>query len=381
MKRVLIVAGTRPEAIKLAPVVHALESHSRSIETVLGLTGQHESLLTQVVDTFGLEPDFNLRLMRPDQALSGIASRILSGLAERIRTVAPDMVLVQGDTTTAFMGALASFYEQIPVGHIEAGLRTEDRRVPFPEEIHRRLVDVVSSVYFVPTSAAADNLRQEGIPLDRIVETGNTVVDAVLRVAEGPTPERIRHWRRGGRGLVLVTAHRRENFGEPMERVFQALRTLAERFSEYHFIYPVHPNPAVRDAAHADLNGISNVTLTDSLPYTTFVHLIKEARLVLTDSGGIQEEAPSFDSPVVVLREETERMELIDAGAGVLVGTNADRIVEETSSLLEDEERYRAMADVANPFGDGTAAKSIADVVAHRLGVVDRSNVSVAPPC
>lgn len=397
--RVLIVFGTRPEAIKLAPVILELARRQTSaggcnqtqgrkdgeLECCTCVTGQHREMLDQVLQWFGLEPDYDLNLMAPNQTLSGFASRSLMALSDLFEQVRPDVVLVQGDTTTVMTAALAAFYHRIPVGHVEAGLRTHNRYEPFPEEINRRVATVLATYHFAPTKAAAAALLAEQVPADDIFITGNTVIDALLMTAERSRTHRIcldpsleldavglspgvDGGSQNGTRLILVTAHRRESFGAPLIAVCSALRTLAERNPDVRIVYPVHPNPNVREPVTRLLGGLPHVHLLQPLRYEQFVCLMARSTLILTDSGGIQEEAPALHKPVLVLRDTTERPEAIEAGVARLVGTDPERIVTEAERLLQDEQWYRGMATGASPFGDGRAAERIVDILAAKLG-------------
>ncbi len=359
--KVLSIFGTRPEAVKMAPVVNRL-SVTDDVESLVCVTAQHRQMLDQVLDLFAITPDFDLDLMRPDQSLADLTAAVIQGLDTIVRDTQPDWVLVQGDTTTVMAAGLLAYYHHVRVGHVEAGLRTGDKWQPFPEEVNRKVTGVVADLHFAPTEQSRDNLLHEGVDAESIVITGNPVIDALYEIAERPydfdhpvfqaIPE--------GRRLILVTAHRRENFGEPMERLFEALREIAEHYREdVHLVYPVHPNPNVREPAHKALSDIPNLTLTEPLDYLPMVHLMKKAYLVLTDSGGLQEEAPALGTPVLVLRRVTERPEAVQAGTARLVGSETGKIVSETRKLLDDPETHRAMAQAVNPFGDGHAAERI----------------------
>jgi UDP-N-acetylglucosamine 2-epimerase (non-hydrolysing) len=365
--RVLIIFGTRPEAIKMASVVRALLARTDAFTVRTCATAQHREMLDQVLHLFGIVPDVDLDLMRPLQGLSELAARVLSSLDPVIVQERPDWVLVQGDTTTVAMAAIAAQHRQIRVAHVEAGLRTGDRHNPFPEEMNRVVTDHVCDLCFAPTVAARDNLLREGIPGGRICVTGNTVIDALLAT--------IRGLREDSSGLVLpalpldrawllVTAHRRENHGAPLEGVCAALRRIAEERGDLvHVIYPVHRNPLVWEPVHERLGGLPGITLLPPVDYRTMVWLMSRAHLILTDSGGLQEEAPSLDVPVLVLRETTERPEAVAAGAARVVGTDPGEILRQTYRLLDDEEAYAQMARAPNPYGDGHAAKRIADAL------------------
>lgn len=363
--RVLSIFGTRPEAVKMAPVVQALAAEG-SIDSRVCVTAQHREMLDQVLALFQIQPDIDLNLMSPDQTLTRLTGEILIHLEPVLVAEKPDWVLVQGDTTTVVATALASFYQGIHVGHVEAGLRTGDKRQPFPEEINRRMASVIADLHFAPTERARKNLLAEGVEEWRVKVTGNPVIDALQQISEMPAPAELAQWYHawglttGGRRLVLVTAHRRENFGEPIEQICIALRELAEKYSgKISIVYPVHLNPNIQEPVHRLLDGVSGIYLLPPLEYQSLVHLQEEAAIVLTDSGGIQEEAPTFGKPTLVLREKTERPEGVAAGVLRLVGTNPRRIVAEASRLLDDPVAYNEMAHAANPFGDGHAAEKI----------------------
>jgi UDP-N-acetylglucosamine 2-epimerase (non-hydrolysing) len=366
--KVAVLAGTRPEMIKLAPVVKALRA--AGVETALVATAQHRRMLDQVLEVFGLAPDLDLDIMRPDQTLFELSARLLPALEAAYAQLAPALVVLQGDTTTAFLSALSAFYLKIPVAHVEAGLRTRDKHNPFPEEVNRQLISVVADLNFAPTETARANLLADGVDADSIHVTGNTAVDALLEAAARThafADETLRalDWER--QRVLLVTAHRRESFGEPLRRVFEALKTIAATRADVELVYPVHPNPNVHGPAHEALDGVERVHLVEPLNYLDFVHAMKRAALILSDSGGVQEEAPSLDVPVLVLRERTERPEALEAGATRLVGTDTSRIVEAVARLLDDRAAYEAMARAPNPYGDGHAAERIARVVRRFL--------------
>jgi len=364
-RRLLVVVGTRPEAIKLCPVFLELQRRSE-FAVQLCATAQHRELLDQVLDVFGVAPDWDLDLMRPGQTLAETTARVIAGLEAVLQDARPDMVLVQGDTTTTLCGALAAFYHRIPVGHVEAGLRTWDPQQPFPEEMNRVLTSRLATLHFAATRWAAENLLREGVPEARIAVTGNPGIDAVLwvrdRLEQGLLPSRPWPQLDGSRKLILVTAHRRESFGEGFRRICAALAELAAR-DDVEIVYPVHPNPNVQVPVRQLLAGIPNIHLIEPLEYVPFVDLMRRAWLVLTDSGGIQEEGPSLGKPILVLREKTERPEGVEAGSVKLVGTQTRRIVEEAVRLLEDRQEYERMARVHNPYGDGHASRRIADAI------------------
>lgn len=363
--RVLSIFGTRPEAVKMAPVVKALASEP-AIESRICVTAQHREMLDQVLSLFGIRADIDLNLMSPNQSLTHMTAEILTHLEPVLTSEKPDWVLVQGDTTTVMAAALASFYQGIHVGHVEAGLRTGDKRQPFPEEIDRRMAGVIADLHFAPTERARNNLLAEGVEDWRIKVTGNPVIDSLQQISEMPAPAEVTKWLRewgvttGGRRLILVTAHRRENFGEPIEQICDALRLLAEKYAgRISIAYPVHLNPKIQEPVHRLLDGVPGIFLLPPLEYLSLVHLQMHATLVLTDSGGIQEEAPTFGKPTLVLREKTERPEGVVAGVLRLVGTDPTRIVAEASQLLDDPVAYNEMAHASNPFGDGHAAERI----------------------
>ncbi|HER26348.1 MAG TPA: UDP-N-acetylglucosamine 2-epimerase (non-hydrolyzing) [Rhodospirillales bacterium] len=368
--KVLSVFGTRPEAIKMAPVIRALEAEP-TVESVVCVTAQHRSMLDQVLQLFAIQPEYDLNVMRPNQDLSHITSTVLTGLADVLDKCQPDRVLVHGDTTTTFAASLAAFYRRIPVGHVEAGLRTGDIFAPWPEEMNRRLTDTIADVFYAPTEQAADNLRRESVAESAIVVTGNTVIDALLDVSSRlKQDDKLRQVQEAqlpyldpARKLLLVTGHRRENFGQGFENICRALTTLAAR-NDVQIIYPVHLNPNVTDPVHRLLGDLSNVHLIEPKDYLPFVFLMERSYLVITDSGGIQEEAPSLGKPVLVMRDVTERPEAVAAGTVRLVGTDEDAIVGECNRLLDDEKAYGEMSRTHNPYGDGTAsAQIVADIL------------------
>jgi UDP-N-acetylglucosamine 2-epimerase (non-hydrolysing) len=362
--RVVVVYGTRPEAIKLAPVVRALRERPARFEAVLCATGQHREMVDQVQELFGLRPEHDLALMEFDQSLNELAARALLALDRVLRELRPDWLLVQGDTTSAASAALAAFHLGLRLGHVEAGLRTGDFARPFPEEANRRIVDLLADALFAPTALAARHLRDDGCDPARIFLTGNTVIDALHWVCETLPAEAAEGGEDGKQDEVLVTVHRRESFGQPLRGIFAALRRLAADFPRWRWIYPVHRNPNVLHPAEELLSGLPNLTLCPPLSYRDLVRHLRRARLVLTDSGGIQEEAPTFGTPVLVLRDTTERPEGLIAGVARLAGTAPDRIVAETTRLLTDPAAYREMARAANPYGDGRAAERIVKILA-----------------
>jgi UDP-N-acetylglucosamine 2-epimerase len=369
-QRVMVVFGTRPEAIKMAPVVAALKA-TPGIETLVCVTAQHRQMLDQVLELFGLVPDDDLDVMAPGQALPDLFARILTGMSGVLAARKPDLVLVHGDTSTTLATALAAFYAKVPVGHVEAGLRTGDLQAPWPEEANRRLTAPLSSLHFAPTTRSRDNLLAEGLPASQVHVTGNTVIDALLSVVArfesdaglaGELASRF-PFLDPSRRLVLVTGHRRENFGGGFEQMCLAIRDLAAR-GDTQVVYPVHLNPNVQEPVNRILGGVGGVHLIEPLDYLPFVYLMSRAHLILTDSGGIQEEAPSLGKPVLVMRDTTERPEAVDAGTVRLVGTDRARIVAEATRLLDDAAAHAAMARAHNPYGDGRAAARIAAIIA-----------------
>lgn len=356
--RILIVAGTRPELIKLAPVIARLRREPDLFQVRFCVTAQHRQMLDQVLKLFGLTPDIDLDLMRPDQSLNELSSRIFAAFEEVLSRESPDWLLVQGDTTTAMATAIAAFHRRVKVGHVEAGLRTGDFERPFPEEMNRRVVDLVASAYFVPTARAADALAAEHAVPERIHRTGNTVVDALVEIAsrQGAIAEE---------DLVLVTAHRRESFGEPLARIVRAIGRLARRFPRTRIVHVAHPNPNVRAALRANA-AVPNIEMREPVDYDELVRLMRRSRLILTDSGGIQEEAPTFGKPVLVMRERTERPEGVEAGLAELVGTDEEKIFRSSERLLTDPAARAAMRGAPNPYGDGHASDRIADALAGR---------------
>ena len=357
-RKLLAIIGTRPEAIKMAPVVLALREEPWADVRVV-VTAQHRQMLDQIMDFFGIMPDIDLDVMRPDQTLTDLTARLLVSLGEMLDSECPDAVLAQGDTTTVMVTALASYYRQVPFGHVEAGLRTGDLYYPYPEEGNRVIAGCLARWHFAPTKAARQNLLRTGVPDSAIHVTGNTVIDALLMTA-GKNPALgltlAPHER-----LVLVTAHRRENFGAPFRGICRALRRLAERNPDTLFLYPVHPNPNVKDVAHDTLDDCANIHLCPPLDYAPFVAAMKRAYLIITDSGGVQEEAPALGKPVLVLRNETERPEAVDLGVVRLIGTDEERVVAEAQRLLDDPQAWRSMARGVSPYGDGQAASRIVE--------------------
>ncbi|MDE6513144.1 MAG: UDP-N-acetylglucosamine 2-epimerase (non-hydrolyzing) [Muribaculaceae bacterium] len=378
MKKIMLVFGTRPEAIKMAPLVKEFQKHPDEFETVVCVTGQHRQMLDQVLTLFEIKPDHDLNIMKQGQDLYDVTSRVLLGMRDVLRQVQPDVVLVHGDTTTSTAAALAAFYQQIPVGHVEAGLRTHNIYSPWPEEMNRQITSRIAQFDFAPTPLSRSNLLGEGVDPAKITVTGNTVIDALFWVVDkmknsadlnstlqreladaGYDTTRLD----GDRRLVLITGHRRENFGSGFISMCRAIKALAEKYPEVDFVYPMHLNPNVRKPIHEvfgeNLNGQGNMFFIEPLEYLSFVYLMEKADIVLTDSGGIQEEAPGLGKPVLVMRDTTERPEALEAGTVKLVGTDYDKILTEVSALLDDAEHYRAMSTAVNPYGDGQACSRI----------------------
>ncbi len=366
MLKVLTVFGTRPEAIKMAPLVKELEKHRAEIDCKVAVTAQHREMLDQVLSLFEINPTYDLDIMRHGQNLFDITGRALAGLEKVLLKEKPDLVLVHGDTTTTFVAALASFYLHIPVGHVEAGLRTRDKFSPFPEEINRRLTGVLADLNFAPTATARQNLLEEGAPPEKIFVTGNTVIDALMATVQPEyrfNDKILNGIGYGSRRVLLVTTHRRENLGEPMRDIYRALREIVESYPDVEVVFPVHKNPAVRNVVEEELAGLARVHLIEPMDYQPFANLIDRSYLVLSDSGGIQEEAPSRGKPVLVLRNTTERPEAIEAGTVRLVGTDRLKVAGETRRLLDDRDFYREMANAVNPYGDGHASERIVQAI------------------
>lgn len=368
--KVLVVFGTRPEAIKMAPVIAELKRHPEAFEVVATVTGQHREMLDQVLGLFKIQPDYDLDIMQAKQSLAQITNRVLQGLDSILENESPDVVLVQGDTTTTFASALAAFYHQIPVGHIEAGLRTHDKYNPFPEEINRHLTTVLADLHFAPTQRAKENLLREGVTPETIYVTGNTIVDALFTILQQDLEFKalsLASLRFEHKKTILVTAHRRENWGKPLESICLALKELVKRNENAQVIFPIHPNPVVSQTVYSILGHMNRVFLIEPLDYVSFVHLMSKAYLILTDSGGIQEEAPSLGKPVLLMRETTERPEGIELGLVKMVGTDKNRLIEEAELLLLHPEEYEQMVSKPNPFGDGKAAARIAEVLRENV--------------
>ena len=390
MTKVLLIFGTRPEAIKMAPVVHALSLHRDVFETKICVTAQHRQMLDAALQLFQIVPDYDLSVMEPNQSLSALTAKCIVGVSGVLQRERPDIVLVQGDTTTTFAASLAAYYEKIQVGHIEAGLRTDNKFHPFPEEINRRLSTQISDLHFAPTAAARRNLLSEGVADGKIFVTGNTVIDALLRVMEKQsTPESAARWTTffqphgimiaQKRRFLLVTGHRRESFGEGFENICQAIRDISLANPDVDVIYPVHLNPNVQEPVNRVLHGLPNVYLIPPIEYEPFVFLMSRAALILTDSGGVQEEAPSFGTPVLVMRETTERPEGVEAGVVRLVGTGRARIVTEANAILKFPQSWDSKGK-QNPYGDGRAAERIADILIRHFEVSDDAELAGARP-
>lgn len=360
----MTIFGTRPEAIKMAPLVKELDSRVE-IESIVCVTAQHREMLDQVLEVFDIKPNYDLNVMKQGQTLSEITSRVLMGLEEVIKKEKPNIILVHGDTTTTFAGALAAFYNGVDIGHVEAGLRTWNKYSPFPEEMNRQMVDRMSDMYFAPTEVSKNNLLSENISDDKIYVTGNTAIDAMKTTVKDNYNNEIFDWAKEDK-LILLTAHRRENLGEPMRNIFKAVRRIVNEYPDIKVVYPVHLNPKVREVANEVFNGMDRVRLIEPLEVFDFHNFINKSYIILTDSGGIQEEAPSLGKPVLVLRDTTERPEGIEAGTLKLVGTSEEVIYNETKKLLDDKEEYNKMSRASNPYGDGFASKYIVDAIINK---------------
>ena len=386
MKKVMLVFGTRPEAIKMAPLVKEFQKQPKRVETVVCVTGQHREMLDQVLKIFDIKPDYDLNIMKQGQDLYDVTARVLTGMRDVLKEVKPDVVLVHGDTTTSTVAALAAFYQQIPVGHVEAGLRTHDIYSPWPEEMNRQITGRIATYHFSPTPLSRQNLLDEGVCDEKITITGNTVIDALYMVVErikndktldfglncslikaGYDVDRLNE----GKKLVLITGHRRENFGEGFINICKAIKALVEKYPDVDFVYPMHLNPNVRkpirEVFGEDLSDLKNMFFIEPLEYLSFVYLMEKSSIVLTDSGGIQEEAPGLGKPVLVMRDTTERPEALDAGTVKLVGTDYNKIVNEVSSLIDDKAAYEKMSKAVNPYGDGLACGRIVNALLYRI--------------
>lgn len=367
MIKVMTVFGTRPEAIKMAPVVLELQKHADRIQTIVAVTAQHRQMLDQVLDLFQITPDYDLDIMSQGQTLYDITTKSLMGLKDVLAKEKPDLVLVHGDTTTTFAGALASYYQQVPVGHVEAGLRTGDIYSPFPEEMNRKLTGAIAAIHFAPTATAKANLLKENVNPSHIYVTGNTVIDALMTTVAGDYDfgDDLKDVDFQNHRVILLTTHRRENLGEPMRHIYKALRRIIEEIPDTEIVFPVHRNPLVRKVVEEELAGVDRIHLIDPMEYETFANLMSLSSLVLTDSGGIQEEAPSLGKPVLVLRNTTERPEAVEAGTVRLIGTDKDVVYAETKRLLTDQAAYDAMSNAVNPYGDGKASQRIVQAILH----------------
>ncbi|WP_281883190.1 non-hydrolyzing UDP-N-acetylglucosamine 2-epimerase [Paenibacillus sp. YYML68] len=365
--KIITIFGTRPEAIKMAPLVKELEKHPDHIESIVAVTAQHRQMLDQVLDIFDIKPNYDLDVMKERQTLNEITIRVLQGLDPVFKQEKPDLILVHGDTLTTFLASYAAFLQQIQVGHVEAGLRTWNKLSPYPEEMNRQLTGVLADLHFAPTDWSAGNLRKENKAEDRIYITGNTVTDVFQYTVNKDFTHPVLEWAKGKR-LILMTAHRRESQGEPHRQIFRAVRRLADTFDDIAIVYPVHPSPAVKEPAYELLSGHERIKLLEPFDVAEFHNIYPHTHLILTDSGGMQEEAPSFGVPVLVLRETTERPEGIEAGTLELVGTDEERVFERASALLTDQELYNRMSQAANPYGDGTASKRIVEAILHHFG-------------
>ena len=369
--KLMTVFGTRPEAIKMCPLVLEMAKYPDYIEPIVAVTAQHREMLDQVLELFNIKPDYDLNIMASGQTLYDITTKALNGLKEVIEEAKPDMVLVHGDTTTTFAGALAAFYAQVPVGHVEAGLRTGNKYSPYPEEMNRKLTGSIADMHFAPTSTSKANLLKENVNPETILVTGNTVIDALETTVkanyEFADAEFNKIFARGNR-LILMTTHRRENLGEPMRNVYKALRKVLETHADVEAIFPVHKNPKVREIVHEELGGLNRVHLIEPMDYEPFANLMGKVDIVLTDSGGIQEEAPALGKPVLVLRDTTERPEAVDAGTVKLIGTEYEDVLREINLLLDDAEHYKKMAEATNPYGDGKACERIIRAILQKNG-------------
>ena len=364
--KVMSIFGTRPEAIKMAPLVKELESRDE-IESIVCVTAQHREMLDQVLVTFNIKPDYDLNIMKQGQTLGDITTRALNGLESVIKDCKPDIVLVHGDTTTTFAGALAAFYNQVAIGHVEAGLRTNDKYSPFPEEMNRQMVDCLTDMYFAPTKISKENLLKENIEESKIYVTGNTAIDAMQTTVKKDYHHPELEWIKDNERMILLTAHRRENLGDPMRHIFKAIKRIVDEFEDVKVIYPIHMNPKVREVANEIFKGADRVKLIEPLEVFDFHNFQNKSYLILTDSGGIQEEAPSLGKPVLVLRDTTERPEGIEAETLKLVGTDEETIYEETKKLLTNKEDYEKMSKASNPYGDGHASERIVDAIIERF--------------
>lgn len=363
-KRIVVAFGTRPEAIKMCPLVNELKAHPKDFDTVVCVTGQHREMLDQVLEVFQVVPEYDLSIMKPGQTLFDVTSDVLLKIKAVLEIEKPDVVLVHGDTTTSFAAALAAFYLQIPIGHVEAGLRTHSMYSPWPEEFNRQAVDLITQYYFAPTEKSKQNLIDEGKPEEQIFVTGNTGIDALKTTVQEDYTHPELEWAKDSR-LILITAHRRENLGEPMHHMFRAIRRVMEEHPDTKAIYPIHMNPKVRKAAHEELDGFDRLHIIDPLEVLDFHNFMARSYLILTDSGGIQEEAPSLGKPVLVMRDTTERPEGVESGTLKLVGTDEETIYQAFTNLLDSEQEYKSMSRASNPYGDGCASERIVKIIAE----------------
>ena len=365
--KVMSIFGTRPEAIKMAPLVKELESR-KEIESIVCVTAQHREMLDQVLETFKITPDYDLNIMKQGQTLGDVTTRALNGVETVIKEAKPDIVLVHGDTTTTFAGALAAFYNQVAIGHVEAGLRTYDKYSPFPEEMNRQMVDCMTDMYFAPTTLSKENLLKQNIDESKIYITGNTAIDAMDTTVDDNYKHPELEWLKNNERLILLTAHRRENLGDPMRNIFRAVKRITDEFEDVKVIYPIHKNPKVREVANEIFGDSDKIKLIEPLEVFDFHNFQNKSYIIMTDSGGIQEEAPSLGKPVLVLRDTTERPEGIDAGTLKLVGTDEETIYEEAKKLLSDKKEYEKMSHASNPYGDGHASERIVDAIIKEVG-------------
>ncbi|HDV5927340.1 TPA: UDP-N-acetylglucosamine 2-epimerase (non-hydrolyzing) [Staphylococcus aureus] len=368
MKKIMTIFGTRPEAIKMAPLVKALEQE-KMLEPIVVVTAQHREMLDSVLSTFEIKPKYDLNIMKSGQTLSEITSKSITQLEQVIQLEKPDMVLVHGDTMTTFAGGLAAFYNQVPIGHVEAGLRSYDKYSPFPEEVNRQLVGVLADLHFVPTKNAASHLLNEGKYSESVVVTGNTAIDAMKYTVDDNYKSNIMD-KYHDKKFILMTAHRRENLGQPMENIFKAVRRLIDEYTDLALVYPMHKNPKVRDVAHKILGGHDRIELIEPLDVVDFHNFAKKSYFILTDSGGIQEEAPSFNKPVLVLRSVTERPEGVEAGTLKVIGTNKQNVYQAAKELIDDERLYHQMSEASNPYGDGFASERIVNHIKYYLNLI-----------
>ena len=367
--KVMTVFGTRPEGIKMAPIIKELEKRD-NVENIICITAQHREMLDQVLNLFQIEADYDLNIFKPGQSLTEITTRTLEGLEEVIKKEKPDLLLVQGDTTTVFAGALAAFYQKVKIGHVEAGLRSGNLYSPYPEEANRKLTGIMTDFHFAPTEESRNNLLKEDYPEDKIFITGNTVIDALQYAIQEdykfnlPLLNELDY---ENKRIILLTSHRRENIGKPMENIFSAVNNIVNKYEDVELVFPIHLNPKVREIAHGKFNNNPKVHIIEPLDYEPFTNLMAKSHLIVTDSGGLQEEAPSLGKPVLVVREETERPEGVEAGTAKLVGTDYDKVYKEIDILLSNDEEYKKMANAVNPYGDGKAAERIVDVIINSL--------------